>query len=124
MADDTTTGNSAKPRTRSPSNPSMGLEEAIRRAGVLHDIRDMRFDYVRASPEKALLDWIYLGVSSRSRMTRPPLDLETRPLNAARLKRVAKRMGIFELLKEWQDEQARYQTDPDVRENASRLLVY
>ena len=94
------------------------------RAGVLHDIRDMRFDYLRASPEKALLDWIYLGVSSRSRMTRPPLDLETRPLNAARLKRVAKRMGIFALLKGWQDEQARYQTDPDVRDNASRLLVY
>ncbi len=37
MADDTTTGTSAKPRTRSPSYPSIGLEEAIRRAGVLHE---------------------------------------------------------------------------------------
>jgi hypothetical protein len=34
------------------------------RAGVYSDIRDHRFDYPRATPEKALLHWIYLGTSS------------------------------------------------------------
>ena len=62
-------------------------------AGPLEDIQDLRFDYPRPAPEKALLDWTYLGASSRSRMARP-LDLETEPLIRARLKRIAQRMGI------------------------------
>ena len=34
-----------------------------------------------ASLEKALLDWIHLGASSRSRMTRPPFDLNPEGLD-------------------------------------------
>ena len=34
-----------------------------------------------ASLEKALLDWIHLGASSRSRMTRPPFDLNLEGLD-------------------------------------------
>ena len=93
-------------------------------AGPLEDIRDLRFDYPRTTPEKALLDWIYLGASPRSRMTRPPLDLETEPLNRARLKRIARRMGIVNELQAWQEERARFQADPDVRDNASYLLGF
>ena len=93
-------------------------------AGPLEDIRDLRFDYPRTTPEKALLDWIYLGASPRSRMTRPPLDLETEPLNRARLKRIARRMGIVNELQAWQEERARFQADPDVRDNTSSLLGF
>jgi hypothetical protein len=50
------------------------------RSGVLEDIRDGRFDYPRATPEKALLDWIYLGASARSRLTLPAPDLDTKGL--------------------------------------------
>lgn len=94
------------------------------RTGPLEDIRDLRFDYPRTTPEKALLDWIYLGASPRSRMTRPPLDLETEPLNRARLKRIARRMGIVNELQAWQEERARFQADPDVRDNTSSLLGF
>jgi hypothetical protein len=43
------------------------------RAGVYSDIRDHRFDYPRATPEKALLDWIYLGTSSGASTKKIPM---------------------------------------------------
>ncbi len=92
------------------------------RAGALADIRDPRFDYPRATLEKALLDWIYLGASSRSRMTRPPLDLDLKALNPARLRRLAKTMRITERLENWQTQWQRFQDDPDVQANQSALL--
>jgi hypothetical protein len=92
------------------------------RAGRLADLQDQRFDYRRATPEKALLDWIYLGASPRSRMTRPPFDLEIEPLNAARLKRLAKGLNMAPLLESWREERARYQANPEVEDNASSWL--
>jgi hypothetical protein len=92
------------------------------RAGALADIRDLRFDYPRATPEKALLDWIYLGASNRSRMIRPPYDLDLAALDKARLKRMAKTMKMLELLANWQSQWQRFQDDPDVRDNSSALL--
>ncbi len=71
------------------------------RAGKLEDLQDGRFNYRRATPEKALLDWIYLGASPRSRMTRPPYDIEIEPLNGARVKRLAKAMNIAPPLDAW-----------------------
>jgi hypothetical protein len=72
------------------------------RAGRLEDIQDTRFDYRRATPEKALLDWIYLGASPRIRMTRPPFDLNTDEFDVRRLKRLARAMNIKDLLAQWQ----------------------
>lgn len=92
------------------------------RAGKLADIRDLRFDYPRATPEKALLDWIYLGASHRSRMTRPPYDLDLDSLNMPRLKRVAKAMGVTSLLDEWLRQYEAYQADEDVRENSATRM--
>lgn len=94
------------------------------RAGKFDDLQDARFDYRRATPEKALLDWIYLGASPRSRMTRPPYDLEIEPMNAARLKRLAKGMGIIAQFESWREERAIYQADPEVRDNASSWLKF
>lgn len=94
------------------------------RAGKHEDLQDTRFDYRRATPEKALLDWIYLGASPRSRMTRPPFDLEIEPLNAARLKRLSRRMCIVHLLDDWREQRGRYQADPEVKENASSWLKF
>ena len=92
------------------------------RAGGLADIRDLRFDYPRTTPEKALLDWVYLGASAHSRLTRPPLDLDTQPLNQTRLKRLVTRMGMQRQWTDWQDQRASYQADPDVRDNAASWL--
>ena len=92
------------------------------RAGALADIRDPRFDYPRTTNEKALLDWIYLGASKRSRMTRPPFDLDLQALNEARLRRLARNMNMLELLEQWQAEWHRFQEHPDVQDNMSTLL--
>ena len=93
------------------------------RAGKLDDIRDQRFDYPRATLEKALLDWIYLGASSRSRLTRPPFDLDVGALNRRRLSRLAKTMDLSAKLDDWLRQYDAYQADEDVRENSATRLT-
>lgn len=83
------------------------------------DVRDQRFDYPRATPEKALLDWIYLGASVRSRMTRPPFDIDLTLLNKKRLLRVARHMAIEADLTRWLEMHAAFQSDPEVQANQS-----
>ncbi|MFT4100233.1 MAG: hypothetical protein QM674_04170 [Burkholderiaceae bacterium] len=92
------------------------------RAGKLDDIRDLRFDYPRTTPEKALLDWIYLGASSRSRLTRPPFDLDLAALDRRRLNRTAKAMGLSERLEGWVRRYEAYQADEDVKENTATRM--
>ncbi len=94
------------------------------RAGKLEDIRDLRFDYPRATLEKALIDWIYLGASPRSRMTRPPFDLDFDDLDRRRLSRLAKTMGVEALLDDWIGQYDAFQADVDVQSNmATRLRI-
>ncbi|MBX3585194.1 MAG: hypothetical protein KF796_01015 [Ramlibacter sp.] len=94
------------------------------RAGRLEDIRDLRFDYPRATPEKALLDWIFLGASARSRMTHPPFDLDIEVLSAPRLRRTAKAMAISALLEDWLRQREHYQADSDVQENSATRMRF
>lgn len=101
---------------------AMPMRLVDRRAGCLEDIQDLRFDYPRTTPEKALLDWIYLGASPRSRMTRPPYDIDVETLNAPRLFRLANTMGLTDLLNDWLAHYERYQADVDVRENSATRL--
>lgn len=63
-------------------------------AGRLEDVQDLRYAYPRATPERALLDWIYLGASPRSRLAPPPGDIRLKGMNSVRLGRLAKAMGI------------------------------
>lgn len=91
-------------------------------AGKRVDVFDQRFNYRRATPEKALLDWIYLGHSHRSRLAPPPMDLEVNSLNRARLNRLAKGMRISHLLDAWIEQWRRYQQDPAVMENGGGIL--
>jgi hypothetical protein len=88
------------------------------RAGAFNDIRDSRFDYPRTTPEKALLDWIYLGASKRSRMTRPPFDMELDLLDNRRLRRLAKNMGMVEAFELWRVQWQNYQNAADVQSNS------
>jgi hypothetical protein len=64
----------------------------------LEDRMDLDVKYPRATPEKALLDWLYLGASRYSKIAGPPLDLELERLDASRLRRLARAMG---LLRNW-----------------------
>jgi hypothetical protein len=87
------------------------------------DWRDNRFAHPRATPEKALCDWLYLGQSPRSTLREPPLDLDIDKLNKARLRRIARAMQIRPALDEWLNKKAQYDNDPEVQENTSLKTV-
>jgi hypothetical protein len=81
-----------------------GLPRRILEAGDPLDRLDSPVvqDHVRATPEKALLDWLYLGLSPRSRRTSPPReDIDLKLLDRARLKRLAHAMGLDDALAAW-----------------------
>jgi hypothetical protein len=92
------------------------------RAGDLEDRMDLDVKYPRATAEKALLDWLYLGASRYSKIAGPPLDIEFEQLNALRLRRLARAMGHTEELVSWRVRKKNYDADPDVSENRSRDL--
>jgi hypothetical protein len=89
------------------------------RAGPLEDRMDLDVKYPRATAEKALLDWFYLGESPYSKIAGPPLDVEIERLDASRLRRLARSMELSEQFKAWQARKRKYDLDPDVRENTS-----
>ncbi|MES3003735.1 MAG: hypothetical protein V4787_23795 [Pseudomonadota bacterium] len=97
-----------------------GMPAKVVDAGKFEDNRDARFDYPRATPERALVDWIYLGASARSRLSPPPRDLDLAGLkDRARLKRLVKATGVQREFDEWKSKYETYQRDEDVRENAA-----
>ena len=75
-----------------------GVPESILEAGRDEDRLVTNVSYRRATPEAALLHWLYLSNSPRSRMSAPPLELDLDLLNRQRLKRLAGSMGLAELL--------------------------
>jgi hypothetical protein len=89
------------------------------RSGAFADIRDSNFDYPQTTPEKALLDWIYLGASSKSRMSRPPFDLEFDRLNKRRLQRLVKNMEMQARYDHWVAQWRQYQEHPEVLNNSA-----
>jgi len=95
-------------------------------AGSNHidDVQDLRYAYPRATPERALLDWIYLGTSVRSRLPLPPLDISLHSMRIARIARVAKAMGIDAQWKQWYAAWKALQASADVEENASTGLGF
>jgi hypothetical protein len=89
------------------------------RAGSLADRLDLDVTYARATPEKALLDWIYLGASPRTKLSGPPLDIELDKLSMKRLRRLAKAMGLCEALAGLLARKTGYENDADVQANQS-----
>jgi hypothetical protein len=70
------------------------LSRAIEHAGDIEDRMDLDFKYLRATPEKALLDWIYLGASARTKISGPPFDIDADRLQKTPLQRLAKAMNL------------------------------
>lgn len=90
--------------TRAGMLQFFGLPRRILEAGEPEDrlAASIGEDHVRATPEKALLDWLYLGLSPRSRRTLPPKeDIDLDLLDRVRLKRLARTMGLEEALADW-----------------------
>ena len=80
-----------------------GVPERVLEAGAERDRLATELDYRRATPEAALLHWLYLSGSPRSRMSAPPLDLDLGALDLKRLKRLAIAMRLDENLTTWRD---------------------
>jgi hypothetical protein len=89
------------------------------RAGSSVDRLDVDATYPRATPEKALLDWIYLGASRWTRLSGPPLDFDISLLDLRRLERLAKHMALESKLNAYLANKRRYDRAPDVRGNAA-----
>ena len=78
----------------------------ILEAGALEDRLDLDRGHAhpRATPEKALLDWLYLARSPRSTLSPPSLqDVEIDELNKARLRRLSKAMDLEQTLTQWRE---------------------
>ena len=101
------------------SMPARLLDE---RAGDLEDRMDLDVKYLRATAEKAFLDWLYLGESNYSKIVGPPLDLELGQLDTSRLNRLAQSMELVEELKAWRARKRKHDSDPDGRNNSSTDL--
>jgi hypothetical protein len=80
-----------------------GVPERILETGAENDRLVAGVDYRRATPEAALLHWLYLSGSPRSRMSTPPLDLDLGALELKRLKRLAIRLHLDEKLAIWRE---------------------
>lgn len=89
----------------------------VYQAGVLDDCLEP-LPYPRATPEKAFLDWLYLGSTLRSQMSSPPLDLDFERLNQARMARLARGMGLADELHQWKTAKSAYDQSPGSRANA------
>jgi hypothetical protein len=78
-----------------------GVPERVLEAGAENDRLVAGVDYRRATPEAALLHWLYLSASPRSRMSTPPLDLDLGALDLKRLMRLAATMRLDANLRSW-----------------------
>jgi hypothetical protein len=83
-----------------------GISERILEIGAERDRLVTGVDYRRATPEAALLHWLYLSRSPRSRMSTPPLDLDLGALDLKRLMRLATGMRLDTNLTIWRDRNA------------------
>jgi hypothetical protein len=80
-----------------------GVPERMLESGAESDRFVTGVVYRRATPEAALLHWLYLSGSPRSRMSAPPLDLDLGELNLKRLIRLAKAMRLDSDLDSWRE---------------------
>jgi hypothetical protein len=79
-----------------------GIPEAVLESGEHRDRLEPNHSYRRATPEAALLHWLYLARSPRSRMAPPPADLDFDALDGQRLRRLARAMGLLETMQLWE----------------------
>src|SRR4051812_14876878 len=78
-----------------------GLPEAVLEAGGDEDRLVSNTTCRRATPEAALLHWLYLSNSPRSRMSPPPLESDLTALDIRNLERLSQAMRLSEPLGNW-----------------------
>lgn len=91
-------------RTQAGTFHFFGIPRRIVEAGADHDrlALHQQHEQLRATPEKALLDWLYLAASPRSHRTWPPRgDIDLDLLDSKRLRRLAVAADMKEVLETW-----------------------
>lgn len=99
------------PYSKNPNHLELSLEGGIFRFSPMNDqafpqkeddwFEDAYEPFTKvqtATPEKALLDWIYLGVNGYRNTLPPPHDIDWEELNTSRLERLAEKMNLTEAL--------------------------
>lgn len=78
-----------------------GVPERVLEAGREVDRLAPGVSYRRATPEAALLHWLYLSNSPRSRMPPLPLECDLRSLDSRKVSRLAGAMNRYAQLRSW-----------------------
>jgi hypothetical protein len=94
-------------------------------AGEIEDRLDLDRSVMhpQASPEKALLDWLYLAQSPRSSLTAPaPHDVDMELLDGAKLTRLAEAMNLEDALEAWRAGKLLEKTE--LRQQTPRSAAY
>jgi len=94
-------------------------------AGEIEDRLDLdrSMMHPQASPEKALLDWLYLAQSPRSSLTAPALhDVDMESLDGAKLIRLAEAMNLEDTLEAWRA--GKLLAKPECRQQTPRSAAY
>ncbi len=75
------------------------MPREVMEAGEREDRLEDGGRYLRATPERAFLDWIWF--SARKGLSDPPLDLDLSELDKDRIDRLARAMGVEGALAAW-----------------------
>jgi hypothetical protein len=103
-------------RTQAGQFQFRGIPEWVLNAGKDVDRLAEVTGYLRATPEAALLHWLYLAASPRSSLSAPPLDIDMDEFDASRLKRLAKAMNLSDTLEKWMTIKRAHDQSPSVVE--------
>jgi len=103
-------------RTQAGEFQFRGIPESVLHAGKDVDRLADVIGYLRATPEAALLQWLYLAASPHSSLAAPPLDIDMNELDARRLKRLAKAMSLPDKLEKWLTIKRAHDQSPSVIE--------
>ncbi len=93
-----------------------GMPVGLLNTGTETDGLDGTARYPRATPERALLDWLYLARSSKSSFSAPPMDIDLSWIHQSRFNRLLKAMdtrapGIKQYWETWNSRWKQYSRD-------------
>lgn len=100
----------------------LAMPREVMEAGEEEDRLEAGGRYLRATPERAFLDWIWFA--ARKGLADPPLDLDLSELDKDRIDRLAGAMGIRSALAAWMVHHENALADEGVEDNFSPGLGF
>ena len=93
-----------------------GMPISVLNAGDEDDRLDIHYRYPRATPERALLDWLYFARSPKSKIVAPPMDINLDWMDKRRFHRLLRAMenktpGLSTYWQAWYEKWGSYTHD-------------